>query len=60
MDSADMQFAVQIADTGETKRIVKWLFGSMQMEKQELVRYMKHTLLIDILKFLQNDTDMTF
>ena len=55
-----MQFAVRIADTGETKRIVKWLFGSMQMEKQELVRYMKHTLLIDILKFLQNDTDMTF
>ena len=60
VDSADMQFAVRIADTGETKRIVKWLLGSMQMEKQELVHHMKHTLLIDILKFGQNDTDMTF
>ena len=60
VDSADMQFAVRIAATGGTNMIVEWLLGGMKMEKQELVRHIKHTLPIDILKFLQNDTDMTF
>ena len=54
------KFAVRIAATGGTNMIVEWLLGGMKMEKQELVRYIKHTLPIDILKFLQNDTDMTF
>ena len=55
-----MKAKIGMAYIGWTNMIVEWLLGGMRMEKQELVRHIKHTLPIDILKFLQNDTDMTF